>query len=77
MPAKDLVLVGTSYAGKALKIVHLGNYDETGNAHYAMEEYMTTNQLEMNGPAIEVYVTDPMEVPDTAMWITEIYYPIK
>jgi len=71
------ILVGTSYGGKALKTVHKGAYSETGNAHYAMEDYMTTNQLEMNGPAMEVYITNPMEVTDTAQWITEIYYPIK
>ena len=71
------VLVGMSYGGKALKTIHLGDYSETGNAHLAMEEYMTNNQFEMNGPAMEVYVTDPMEVPDTAQWVTEIYYPIK
>lgn len=76
-PAKDLILVGETYAGKALKAIHMGDYSETGNVHFALEDYMTANQLEMNGPAFEVFVTDPVEEPDTAKWVTEIYYPIK
>lgn len=73
----EMILKGMSYSGKALKALHLGDYAETGNTHYAIDEYMAANGYEMNGPAMEVYVTDPGEQPDTAQWVTEIYYAIK
>lgn len=64
-------------AGKALKVVYLGAYDKSGDAHEAAHDMMKANSLEMNGPAIDEYVTDPGQEPDTAKWITNIYYPIK
>lgn len=64
-------------AGKALKVVYLGAYDKSGDAHEAAHDMIKANGLEMNGPAIDEYVTDPGQEPDTAKWVTNIYYPIK
>ncbi len=76
-PASGDILVGQTYAGKALKAIHMGNYSETGPVHFALEDYMIANQLEANGPVMEVYITDATQEPDTSKWVTEIYYPIK
>ncbi len=62
-------------AGKALRVEHYGNYDETGPAHYAMEEYANEKGYSLS-IAIETYVTDPEEEPDTSKWLTQITYPI-
>lgn len=64
-------------AGKALMIAYHGNYDGTEKAHYAMDDMMKANGLELRDAVIEEYVTDPMQEPDTAKWLTNIYYPIK
>lgn len=64
-------------AGKALKVVYHGAYDKSADAHEAAHDMMKANGLEMNGPAIEEYLTDPGLQPDTAKWVTNIYYPIK
>jgi effector-binding domain-containing protein len=62
-------------AGNALRVDHYGNYDEVGPAHYAMEEYANEKGYSLSF-AIETYVTDPEEEPDTSKWLTQITYPI-
>ncbi len=64
-------------AGKAVSIDYYGNYDGTEAAHNALGKYVADNKLEMSGPVIEEYVTDPGKEKDTAKWLTRIYYPVK
>lgn len=61
----------------ALKIDHYGGYDESGAAHDYMAFYAEKNNIELESPAIERYVTDPTVEPDTSKWLTEIIYPVK
>lgn len=64
-------------AGKAVYAKHFGSYD-TGDTHYAIENYVMANDIDCNENFIwEVYVTDPMNEPDTTKWQTDIYYPFK
>lgn len=60
--------------GKALKIVYMGSYDHLDVPHNAMESYIQKNDLEVLGPALEEYITDPGNEPDTTKWETHIYY---
>lgn len=76
-PAGNEVGVRVIPAGKTLKVNYFGSYDKSGLAHYALDDYMLAKGLTMDGPAREVYVTDPMSEPDTAKWLTEIYYRVK
>ncbi|NNC70843.1 MAG: transcription activator effector-binding protein [Flavobacteriaceae bacterium] len=64
---------------KALKTTLTGNYDNLAEAWTMAEKYIADNNLvEINGhPALEVYANDPMEYPNPADWVTEIYIPIK
>lgn len=62
--------------GTALQVDHYGAYDAVGPAHYAIEDYANINGLQLQGFAIEKYVTDPGEEPDTAKWLTQIIYPL-
>lgn len=73
---KDLMVV-TVPAGKALMIAYHGNYAATREAHEAMDEMMKARGLHMRDAVMEEYVTDPMQEPDTAKWLTNIYYPIQ
>jgi len=62
---------------KALHIAYYGAYEGSAEAHYAMDAYMKEKGLELNELVIEEYVTDPGMEPDTAKWLTNIYYLIK
>jgi effector-binding domain-containing protein len=62
--------------GQALQIDYYGPYDGVGPAHYALEDYSNENGVNLEGFAMEVYVTDPMEEADTSKWLTRIIYPI-
>ncbi len=64
-------------AGKLLSIDYYGAYDDIGNAHYAMDEYVNANQLELLSPVWEEYVVDPQTEPDTSRWLTRVCYPVK
>ena len=75
-PGNNRVVKGNTYAGTVVKGVHLGSYDTTDDTHWAIDEYVKTNNFEMAGSPWEVYVTDPANEPDTAKWVTEIYYPV-
>jgi hypothetical protein len=55
-------------------IEYLGDYAKTGEAHSAMDEYMAEKKLQSIPPVMEEYVTDPVEEPDTAKWLTRILY---
>ena len=75
-PGNDRIVKGNTYGGMVVKGVHMGPYDKTGDMHYAIDDYVQANSYEIIGSPWEVYVTDPGEEPDTAKWVTEIYYPI-
>lgn len=63
--------------GKALVIEYFGPYDKTGEAHFAMDDYMAEKKLRSIPPVIEEYVTDPVAEPDTMKWLTKIIYFVE
>ena len=63
--------------GEAAVTVHTGPYDGLGSAHAAIEAYLHEHGLRAAGPPIEIYVTDPGEVPDPADWKTRIIWPLE
>lgn len=81
IPVSDSVAVGkgmklVQMSGKAIKITKMGPYHELQPAYDALQAYMQQKGLSPRGAPWEVYVTDPMQVKDTAQWQTDIYYPI-
>jgi effector-binding domain-containing protein len=76
-PGSKRVVKRDFYSGKVVKGSFYGPYSGTGAVHYAIEDYMNSNALEMAGSPWESYVTDPATEPDTLKWLTEIYYPVK
>lgn len=73
------ILTGKLEPFKALKTTLYGNYKNLDEAWTTAMKYQTDNKLqsEENGVAIEAYLTDPMQTPNPADWVTEIYLPIK
>ncbi|MFN0016238.1 MAG: SRPBCC family protein [Saprospiraceae bacterium] len=59
---------------QALVISYYGSYEKTGEAHYAMDEYMAEKNLQSIPPVIEEYITDPGKEPDTSKWLTRVVY---
>ena len=72
----DEIVKGMSYAGPVVKTNYYGPYEGTGAAHVAIESYLKANNLSYAGSPWESYVTDPTTEPDTAKWLTEVYYPV-
>ena len=61
----------------ALKIAYFGGYEKSGDAHYAMDDYMKSKGYTQLPPVVEEYITDPAQEPDTTKWLTNIYYFYK
>jgi effector-binding domain-containing protein len=73
------ILTGKLKPFKALKTTLQGDYSNLKEAwetamKYAQEQNLVIDE---NGPALEVYINDPMEQPNPAKWITEIYLALK
>ncbi len=64
-------------ASKAIVVKYLGSYENMKPVYDAAFDYINKNGLEFNGYPMEIYVTDPMNEPDTVKWLTEIMFPIK
>lgn len=64
-------------AARSLQIDYYGPYAGTGPAHYAIDDYAKAKNLALGEPALEEYVTDPQQEPDTAKWLTRIVYFVK
>ena len=70
-------MAGERKAGKVLLVRYFGSYEKTALAHEAIDSFIKENQVEVTGPPWETYVTDPDIEKDTALWETDIYYPIR
>lgn len=76
--AADLQIAGltaTKAGGRtAYMIDYYGDYEGSGKAHFAMDEFMTANKLTFVPPAMEEYVVTPATEKDTAKWLTKVIY---
>lgn len=63
-------------ASEALKYTHIGSYHDMELAHFAINEYIYGNGINVTGGPWEIYVTDPGTEPDESKWVTEIWYPL-
>ncbi len=77
-PEGSPVVCGFMDAMKTVKISLKGNYSHLPEAYQKGRQYIEKNghQIDTSKKMFEVYVTDPMEVPNPAEWLTEIYIPI-
>ncbi len=64
-------------SGSALHVVYYGDYENLMAAHEALGAYMEQNEITDFEVAIEEYVTDPGQEPDTSKWLTNIYYVLN
>lgn len=71
-----LIMGELMYAGKAVKIIHKGSYQNFKKSYDVLFAYLTQNQLEKNGNPWEDFVTDPGKLAEEDL-ITHLYQPIK
>lgn len=73
------ILTGQLLPFKAVKTTLKGNYSNLKEAWDKAKRYIPENGLEFaeNGPLLEVYTTDPVNHPNPADWVTEIYIAVK
>ena len=46
-------------------------------SHTQLMSYLTQYDYEQAGEMFDIYITDPGAEPDTAIWQTDIYIPVK
>jgi effector-binding domain-containing protein len=74
--AKGRVQAGTIPASEAATTRHIGPYSGLVAAGQALMYWVSANGREQGGPLLEVYVSDPGEVPE-AQLRTDVYIPLK
>jgi effector-binding domain-containing protein len=62
--------------GPAVRVRHLGPYDQLSSTYTAIEHWLEDHHRERAEPVREVYLTSPGEVPDPARWITDVIQPV-
>lgn len=83
LPVRSIIMVpeGINCSEKAAQRVvmvkYFGPYKMIASAYKALQSYMLNNELEMNGPGWEEYITNPEIETDSNKFQTNIYYPIK
>jgi effector-binding domain-containing protein len=69
------VKAGATPAGRAVKAVHHGPYDELHATYAEIGRYMNNAHLPMPKVSWEVYLTDPQTTPPGNL-VTEVYFPL-
>lgn len=70
------IRIGHTYAGTAIRATHTGSYRELAGTHRKIAAWLAAYDVERNGDAWEVYVSDPARTGDTGR-VTLVYYPVK
>lgn len=70
------VRIGRSYAGRAIRVKHLGSYRKLAETHDKIAAYIAALGLVRNGESWESYVSDPTRVAEDKL-LTYVYYPIE
>lgn len=74
--SKGTILTGTQNQSVAASTDYYGFYDNIGEAHGVVQDWIIKMELEPAGVPMEVYVSDPSSETDTTKWLTRIYYPV-
>lgn len=61
---------------KAFKIDYYGEYSRMESAYNFITNWAEQNKTTIIGAPWEEYIADPKSEPDTAKWLTRIYFPI-
>lgn len=78
-PSGSTVLNGYLAPQKVVKTTLKGHSKNAAEAWEKTYRYIEENGLEVDprGQAFEIFITDPLEVENPALWVTEIYIPVQ
>lgn len=68
--------MGKTPAGKALKFVHRGSYDNMDNTYEAITNHLDDKQIEAKDMFVEEYVTDPLKTAEDRL-VINVFVPLK
>ncbi|MDP9091155.1 MAG: SRPBCC family protein [Pseudomonadota bacterium] len=71
----DGILAAQSYAGKALKTIHVGTYDDLPQTQAKLRAYLAAHGYVQKGPVFSFFIDDPSATPVEKVR-TEIYAPV-
>ena len=74
-PLSGNVRAGLSPSGTAVRVIHLGPYDQMGPSYEQMSAFMAVNGLQEGRVSWEHYMSDPGQTPPSEL-ITHIYFLI-
>lgn len=77
IPADSPVKIGDTYAGKAIKVVHKGPYENLISTYEQIDAYAAAHGIELGERPWEEYVTDPGQVASPEELITHVFFPVK
>lgn len=77
-PSGSPVLTGYLPSQRVVKTTLKGNHKNVSQAWDTAYNYIQENDLELDpdGEAFEIYITNPADEQNPALWITEIYIPV-
>lgn len=70
------VFSSKTYSGTAVKIEHLGSYDNLNSTYDDIIAYINQMNFEIIGDPWEIYVSDPSNTVEDKL-ITDVYFPVK
>ncbi|MFD0977877.1 SRPBCC family protein [Salinimicrobium gaetbulicola] len=78
-PSGSPVLNGYLAPQKVVKTTLKGHNKNAAEAWEKTYRYIEENGLEVDprGQAFEIFITNPLEVENPALWVTEIYIPVQ
>jgi effector-binding domain-containing protein len=76
IPAASPVKVKSTYAGKALKVVHKGSYRDLPATYMTIAAYIAAHGYEKPAPGWDEYVSDPGKTAEAEL-LTNILVPVR
>lgn len=70
------VKIGQTYAGAAIRIRHIGSYEQLTLTHRKITAYLAALDIDRDGNPWESYVSDPGKIAEKDL-LTYVFYPIK
>lgn len=61
---------------EAVEFMHIGPYDRLRQSYESIATWMAENDIIPGAEMWEIYLSDPMEEPDSSKWETKIVWPV-
>ena len=76
MPEDSAVKIGQTYAGKAVRAIHVGPYGELAKTYGKVDAMIKVRGLTKSGSPWDVWISDPSQTPEAEL-VTHVYVPVE